>query len=528
MLKIFAILLLALIVQEAASQVCLYSPGSATTLKPLKLTKADCPLGKAKGCMFEVYNYGSFRYNGPKTLEPAMGEIVMFLSQDHLGRLDAVMIMNPVSDTRVETNLTITGAAPTNAIHIDDTNEGSFNSATNTGTFTYFVEPGKTDGFIVGHIDFLSKYCITANFEPIDAKDMTTVSILTGNVTHPRRIIQKPFVSGLDFSFCQYPGTQVTKTDAKCPGDLGSATVSITFGPAIDSIVWKNAQGVTISTTPSINNVAPGTYSFLLDSDGCKADNIVEILGYTAPTLSVVSVVDASSSSTGSATVEIMGGSAPYNFVWKKNGVQVSDTQSGSTSTATGLTQGTYKVNATDSCGVSVLIDVVVKLVNLDCPAGTYKSGNSCLVCPVGTYNNFTGQTACKTCPRNKYSPGGTICLACLLSRVSEPGSGKCAFCPPGTDRVPPAENCTTCAPGTYRCGGRSKCQQCPLGTFASAPGSLNCTPCDPGFFAQNLGSTACTRCPVGTYSSAGAGMCTPCPSGLTAPAGSTVVQHCM
>ena len=72
---------------------------------------------------------------------------------------------------------------------------------------------------------------------------------------------------------------------------------------------------------------------------------------------------------TGSATVNVNGGSPfvtdpHYSFIWTKGGVPVGSSNSGNSSTASGLEAGDYIVTVTDFCGTEVVVNVTINQPN--------------------------------------------------------------------------------------------------------------------------------------------------------------------
>jgi gliding motility-associated-like protein len=110
------------------------------------------------------------------------------------------------------------------------------------------------------------------------------------------------------------------------------------------------------ATTQCVSGLNAGTYSVTVsDSLGCSAFNTVTLTEPSAVTPSAISTVDVScfGDSTGAATVQGIGGLAPYNFQWEA----AADSQQ--TATATGLAAGSYLVTVLDANGCQG-VDVVV------------------------------------------------------------------------------------------------------------------------------------------------------------------------
>ena len=73
----------------------------------------------------------------------------------------------------------------------------------------------------------------------------------------------------------------------------------------------------------------------------------------------------------------------------------------------------------------------LIALVDSYCPAGKYKTNNSCRDCPAGQYS-YVGSSSCTVCPANTYSASGSgSCTDCPANTMSASGSGSCVdICP--------------------------------------------------------------------------------------------------
>jgi gliding motility-associated-like protein len=123
----------------------------------------------------------------------------------------------------------------------------------------------------------------------------------------------------------------------------GTATVSITAGGGQSPYTYSWNTG---DTTPSITQPA-GTYSVTITDANLNSCTAIGIGVITEdPQIILVpswSDINCNGGSDGTATVAVLGGTAPYYYVWSPSGQ--------STATATGLLSGTYSVTVTDSIG---------------------------------------------------------------------------------------------------------------------------------------------------------------------------------
>jgi gliding motility-associated-like protein len=136
----------------------------------------------------------------------------------------------------------------------------------------------------------------------------------------------------------------IAQTNNTCfLGNTGTATVLATGGALPYSYSWSTSP---VQTTPVATNLSAGTYTVTVtDANGCTATDIVTITepasGMTA-TITAQTDVVCFGGNTGSATVSVSGGTAPYTYVWSTIPVQT-------TPTATNLTAGTYTVTVLDA-----------------------------------------------------------------------------------------------------------------------------------------------------------------------------------
>ena len=186
----------------------------------------------------------------------------------------------------------------------------------------------------------------------------------------------------------------VTVTNPPCAsGGTGSASASATGGTAPYTYSWSNG-----ATGSSVSGLAPGTYGLTVtDFLGCQGITSVAVIEDSGVELTISPTPSSGCGAPdGSATVNIMGGTAPYSVMWSN----------GSTgTTATGLAPGTYDVMVTDAdgCGATATttitgtpaIDLNINGVNAGCAANG--SANAMVTPGTGTppfqYNWSSGET---------------------------------------------------------------------------------------------------------------------------------------
>jgi PKD repeat protein/erythromycin esterase-like protein len=120
----------------------------------------------------------------------------------------------------------------------------------------------------------------------------------------------------------------------------GALNLNVSGGTAPYSFLWNNG-----ATTQNINNLAVGTYSVLVTDDaGCQDSIQAVITGPPAPlALSSSEVnVDCFGNATGSITLSVNGGTAPYAYSWDNGAI---------TQNLNNVVAGTYTVLVTDTNG---------------------------------------------------------------------------------------------------------------------------------------------------------------------------------
>jgi len=150
----------------------------------------------------------------------------------------------------------------------------------------------------------------------------------------------------------QLVATIPSSTNVLCHGQsTGSATASASGGVAPYSYQW-NTNPVQLNATAQ--NLPAGNYTVTItDANGCVDTESVTITQPAAPLSTTTSQVNVGcfGQATGSATVNVSGGTPGYQYAWTTNPVQTS-------ATATGLTSGTYQVLVTDNNGCTTTASV--------------------------------------------------------------------------------------------------------------------------------------------------------------------------
>ncbi len=134
-----------------------------------------------------------------------------------------------------------------------------------------------------------------------------------------------------------------------CGVNDGTALIDfITGGGGPFTYLWSNG-----GTTTQINNISAGTYSVTVsNSSGCTSSASITLISPSGPALSSTHVdVLCNGASTGSINLSVVGGTAPFNYIWS-NGSTIQDPLN--------LTAGNYTVTVTDvnNCQVTTTINI--------------------------------------------------------------------------------------------------------------------------------------------------------------------------
>ena len=176
----------------------------------------------------------------------------------------------------------------------------------------------------------------------------------------------------------------ITKTDISCNGGSnGSIFLTPSGGVLPYTFEWND--GV---KTQNRTGLAPGVYTVTIkDVNGCTGVTSVTIAEPTAlvATAGTITNVACNGSATGSATVNVTGGTGSYTYTWNTTPVQTG-------MTATALAAGTYTVTVKDanSCSVTYAF-TITEAQAVTAPTGastqTFNAGDTLSVLVVNGQN---------------------------------------------------------------------------------------------------------------------------------------------
>ncbi len=158
----------------------------------------------------------------------------------------------------------------------------------------------------------------------------------------------------------------ISKEDADCGVDNGSATVNVNGGSAPYVYEWSTG-----ATTATITGLGAGTYSVTV-SDAALCANVlfVEIDQDSGIDTDTNSTNATCNEDNGSATAFVNGGTAPFTYIW---------TTGATTATISDLAPGVYTVTATDANGCQDAETVEIFGTSVD--GGTITTNDELIIC---------------------------------------------------------------------------------------------------------------------------------------------------
>lgn len=145
--------------------------------------------------------------------------------------------------------------------------------------------------------------------------------------------------------------------NVSCSGDCdGAITLTPGGGGGPYTAVWSNgATGLTLE------NLCAGAYgATVTDASGCSQSLSFDIDEPEALSATVTDVQhDLGNTGVGSISVDVAGGTAPYTYVWQRDGQLFADTED-----LSGLFAGLYQLDVTDANGCSVA-SIILSITNI-------------------------------------------------------------------------------------------------------------------------------------------------------------------
>jgi gliding motility-associated-like protein len=183
-----------------------------------------------------------------------------------------------------------------------------------------------------------------------------------GPVQNPNNLISGVYtVTVTDFNDCtetisftiEEPDVMVVDAaavDATCGDDNGSITSFTVGGTAPYTYAWSGGADPVFNP----GSLAPGTYLVIVtDFNGCTATLSVPVETPTGLSL-MTTVIDepCNGDALGAIDLEVMGGIAPFEYLWDYNNQDIEDLNN--------LPAGTYAVTVTDATGCEIITSVTI------------------------------------------------------------------------------------------------------------------------------------------------------------------------
>ncbi len=152
---------------------------------------------------------------------------------------------------------------------------------------------------------------------------------------------------------------EATTTSITCANECdGAIALNFTGGAAPYNLIWSNGQTGTTAT-----GLCAGTYSATItDAAGCLQSFTTSLMAPSVLNLMVDQVVnDLGGAGLGSIQISVSGGTAPYSYVWTRNGQPFATIED-----ITNLQAGQYTVAVTDAngCDLSSMTIVVENITS--------------------------------------------------------------------------------------------------------------------------------------------------------------------
>jgi len=246
--------------------------------------------------------------------------------------------LNVTDANSCTTNTTVTITKPVVAISSSTNvncfgnNTGSASATVSGGTtgYTYTWSPSGGNGATASSLTG-GAYTISVT----DAHSCVTNTTVT--ITQPAAVLN----------------AAISSINVNCFGNnTGSATATVTGGTAGYTYTWSPTGG----NTATASSLTQGSYTLnVTDAKNCTTNTIVTITQPAAvlsASIGSVTNVNCFGNNTGSASVNVTGGTAGYTYTWSPSG--------GNAATASSLTAGTYTVNIKDanSCTTNTTVSI--------------------------------------------------------------------------------------------------------------------------------------------------------------------------
>lgn len=200
-----------------------------------------------------------------------------------------------------------------------------------------------------------------------------TVADANGCTASASTVITEPAALSLNLA--------ATQLNCNVPNS-GAVAATAGGGTAPLTYLWSNA-----TSTPSINNLAPGTYSVTVtDANGCTITATETLATPNPPSLSLnVTPVNCTAPNTAAIDAIVLGGTAPIVYAWSN---------SANTPSIINISAGNYSVTITDGTGCTAtqsttISAIPVLTITVDTLNPTCFGFNNGSIDVFGLYTNF-------------------------------------------------------------------------------------------------------------------------------------------
>lgn len=160
------------------------------------------------------------------------------------------------------------------------------------------------------------------------------------------------------------PTSTVTVTDALCGSSNGSATVTVSGGASPYFYSWSGGQ-----TSATINNLAAGSYNVTItDNANCTITDVASVSSLGGPSVSVSVTNAPCAGNIGAASATVTGGNPPYQFLWSNAAItQTISNLSGGIYTVSVTDNNNCLATATSSVVASNSLTITATVANITC-----------------------------------------------------------------------------------------------------------------------------------------------------------------
>jgi len=183
---------------------------------------------------------------------------------------------------------------------------------TSTTTNTLITCFGGTTTAVITSTGGLAPFTYTVNNTPIIGNSANNISV--GTVTITAKDSYSCVVSNtVNVLQSPQPLINYSINPATCPGKAdASATVNVSNAPSPFSYTWQPNGSV---TSPQIANIPIGSYTITVkDASACITKSVINVAALNALTVSPITKPENCSATDGATTIQVNGGTPPYQY----------------------------------------------------------------------------------------------------------------------------------------------------------------------------------------------------------------------